>query len=260
MAKRHKGTTPSAVLKTEHLLPISLLFNVLLVGWIISSSSQRQPHHQQQGGSLVTHEEALAWHGGHPLAEQTGSCYCNAAKYCLCTPSLAIDLVIVSGNNNDHVWLVRRKDTNQLATMGGFVQVGETVEAAVRRELMEEMNLALPTANEESPLVLLGVYSDPRRDARRHTVSAAFVVRVGNDDVHPVAGDDAKQVQKIALADVEQYSFFADHQTILMDFRAMVQRQRQQQDQADNVLTKDDTMVRSVCDWQPAEWMITTTT
>mmetsp|Transcript_14202 Transcript_14202/g.17138 ORF Transcript_14202/g.17138 Transcript_14202/m.17138 type:complete len:88 (-) Transcript_14202:36-299(-) len=59
------------------------------------------------------------WNGGHPFQERPGSCWCSGDAYCMCTPSLAIDLVITSGH--DHVWLVRRKDTNQLATMGGFV-------------------------------------------------------------------------------------------------------------------------------------------
>jgi 8-oxo-dGTP diphosphatase len=128
----------------------------------------------------------------------------------MCTPSLAIDLVIVSGQ--DYFWLVRRKDTNQLAVMGGFVQVGETVEHAVARELMEEMGIEL----NELPR-LLGIYSDPRRDNRRHAVSAAFVVKVPQD-VRPRAGDDVKDVQRIHFRNMEEHSFFADHKTILSDY------------------------------------------
>ena len=62
------------------------------------------------------------WHGGHPKDTHSGSCWCGSADgYCMCTPNLAIDLIITSGNDNKHqnIWLVRRKDTNQLATMGG---------------------------------------------------------------------------------------------------------------------------------------------
>lgn len=128
----------------------------------------------------------------------------------MCTPSLAIDLVILSGQ--DYIWLVRRKDTNQLATMGGFVHVGETVEHAVARELMEEMGIEL----KESPR-LLGIYSDPRRDNRRHTVSAVFVIKVPQN-VRPRAADDVKDVQRIQLSDIEEHSFFADHKTILSDY------------------------------------------
>lgn len=62
----------------------------------------------------------------------------------MCTPSMAIDTILTSGE--DHVWLVKRKDQGKYATMGGFVEVGETSEDAVKRELMEEMNVKLEDA------------------------------------------------------------------------------------------------------------------
>ena len=225
------------------LLAISVLFNVVLLVWVFLAS--HDTNRQSSSSSSLLINEPLQWNGGHPLAEQTGNCYCNAAKYCMCTPSLAIDLVILSGN--DHVWLVRRKDTNQLATMGGFVQVGETVEAAVRRELMEEMGMELMM----EPPVLLGVYSDPRRDFRRHTVSVAYAVRVPAD-AHPVAADDVKQVHRVPLADLELESFFADHKTILTDFRAILQRQAIPWAGVGDFAND---IVRSVCDLKDAEWM-----
>ena len=49
-----------------------------------------------------------------------GSCWCSIDNYCMCTPSLAIDLVILDGDNDDRVWVVRRKDTNQMALMVGL--------------------------------------------------------------------------------------------------------------------------------------------
>ena len=199
-------------------------------------------------------QHSMHWNGGHPLDKQTGTCYCNAAQYCMCTPSLAIDLVILSGINNDdddHVWLVRRKDTNQLAVMGGFVQVGETVETAVQRELMEEMGIPLT-----EPPVLLGVYSDPRRDGRRHTVSAVYAVRV-DAHAHPVAADDVKEVHRIPLADIEQYTFFADHKTILMDFRATLHHNHHYQALGDYQGVGDfaNDIVRSLCHSKDAEWL-----
>ena len=44
-----------------------------------------------------------------------GSCWCSADKWCMCTPSLAVDVILTSGPN--HIWLVRREDTGQLALM-----------------------------------------------------------------------------------------------------------------------------------------------
>jgi len=150
------------------------------------SSQQQQP---------LLRSDKIEWNGGHPVSSrQTGSCWCtNYDGYCMCTPSIAIDLIIVSGpgagdgtggltdteeqkrHQKDHLWLVRRKDTDQLATMGGFVMVGETVEHAVKRELKEEMGIDLMAGTQASAKTeptLFGVYSDPRRDNRRH--SGAF--------------------------------------------------------------------------------------
>lgn len=83
----------------------------------------------------------------------------------MCTPSLAIDVIIETDDGS--VVLVRRADNGKYATIGGFVDIGESVEATVARELLEETGLAL----QEGSTQLMGVYSDPRRDHRRHTVS-----------------------------------------------------------------------------------------
>jgi ADP-ribose pyrophosphatase YjhB (NUDIX family) len=147
------------------------------------------------------------------LDTQTGNCWCNFDQYCMCTPSLAIDLIITSGPN--HLWLVQRKDTSQLAVMGGFVMVGESTEDAVRRELKEEMNVNLTA--EQRP-ILFGMYADPRRDKRRHTASAVYLVHL-DENVSPSAADDVKDVQRIAMSEIEKHDFFADHKTILLDYR-----------------------------------------
>ncbi len=156
----------------------------------------------------------MVWHGGHPADIHPGSCWCDAQdKYCMCTPNIAVDVVIVSGHDKKYLWLVRRRDTNQLATMGGFVEIDESVEHAVRRECKEEMGVDF-----KEPPKLFGVYSDPRRDNRRRTVSVVYVVFL-DQDTQPHAGDDAKEVKKISIDDIEKYEYFADHRTILLDYR-----------------------------------------
>jgi len=139
----------------------------------------------------------------------------------MCTPSLAIDLILTSGP--DHVWLVRRKDKGLMALMGGFNEVGETVEEASRRELKEEMNIELPG----QPLTLFGVYSDPKRDSRKHAVSVVFHMDIP-PHITPNAGDDASEVVRMPLADVERLEMFIDHKTVLRDYIKMRDRQRSQ--------------------------------
>ncbi len=117
---------------------------------------------------------------------------------------------------------------------------GETVESAVRRELFEEMKIELTV-----PPKLFGVYSDPRRDNRRSTASVVYSVHL-SDDVGPrVAGDDAKDVERIALFDLDQHTFFADHKTILLDYRRSVYSDMVMSDEEDGDFAKN--IVRSTC-------------
>jgi 8-oxo-dGTP diphosphatase len=201
----------------DYVLNLSLAFNALLVLTLMIVATK---YHSESTASSSSSEQAgrlrampLKWNGGHPLDTRTGNCWCNQERYCMCTPSLAIDLIITSGQK--HLWLVRRKDTSQLAVMGGFVMVGESTEDAVKRELLEEMNISLLAAQRP---ILFGMYADPRRDNRRHTASAVYMVHI-DENTHPVAADDVKDVQRIALSEIEKYDFFADHKTILLDYR-----------------------------------------
>jgi 8-oxo-dGTP diphosphatase len=57
------------------------------------------------------------------------------------------------------------------AIPGGKVEYGETVENAVRREMMEEVNLEL------NDLRQFHVYSDPARDFRHHSVEVAHTAK-----------------------------------------------------------------------------------
>ena len=104
--------------------------------------------------------------------------------------------------------------------------MGESTEQTVIRELKEETGVNLPS----SALSLLGVYGDPKRDKRRHTVSAAYIARIYVEDgFYPQAGDDVKDVFKLDLNGLEKYrdgDFFADHLTILKDYKDKISRER----------------------------------
>ena len=124
------------------------------------------------------------------------------------TPSLATDAVVF--DEADGVLLIRRKYPpfqGQFALPGGFVEIGETTEAAALRELKEE------TGIEGSSPRLIGVYSDPSRDPRRHVVSIVYLVQAKSYDVR--AGDDAADARFVANWQQEQLAF--DHRQIIAD-------------------------------------------
>jgi len=139
----------------------------------------------------------------------------------LCTPSLAVDIILaVDGPDPDDIYLVRRVDTGSLATTGGFVEVGESAETAAVREIHEETGVAVA----EKDLKLVGFYSDPRRDLRRHSASVAYSVTIPAD-AHLRAGDDARGIVHASLKDtIEKDSIlmFADHKIILKDYARIV--------------------------------------
>ena len=163
--------------------------------------------HMNSNGSKCPY----VWHGGSPTDSHPGSCWCGADSYCMCTPSLAIDCIIEFGN--EKVVLVWRKDppADKFAIPGGFVSVGETAEMATIREVKEETNLTI------AKLEQFRLYSDPGRDARRHTVSMVFRCIVSSiDALH--TGDDAKSVKVVDLKDVLSLNLAFDHKYIFEDF------------------------------------------
>jgi 8-oxo-dGTP diphosphatase len=122
------------------------------------------------------------------------------------TPNLMVDVVIPSGRG---IVLIRRASDpfeGQWALPGGFVEIGETVEAAATREAAEETGLAVELAR------LVGVYSDPERDPRGHNVSVAFLARVVGGDL--VAATDAAEV---AVLDPDSVELAFDHRRIVAD-------------------------------------------
>jgi len=124
------------------------------------------------------------------------------------TPALTTDCVVFDARG--YVLLIRRKHDpfkGSYALPGGFVDVGERVEDACRRELKEETGL------EVGALRLIGVYSDPNRDPRGHTCSIAYLARVGRAE--PQAGDDAAWAGWVADWRAEVLAF--DHAAILSD-------------------------------------------
>jgi 8-oxo-dGTP diphosphatase len=129
------------------------------------------------------------------------------------TPALTTDCAVFDAQGR--VLLIRRKHPpfeGRYALPGGFVDVGETVEAACRRELKEETGLKV------GALKLIGVYSEPKRDPRGHTCSIAFLARI--DSAEPKAGDDAAAAEWVA--DWRGLPLAFDHAQILADAQKLL--------------------------------------
>ena len=124
------------------------------------------------------------------------------------TPLLTVDTVIEYPDGT--IVLIERANDpfkGKLALPGGFVEIGETVETAAVREAREETGLEVQLDR------LVGVYSDPRRDPRGHTVSVVFhAVPVGGD---LKADTDAASVTEVRDPLSRDLAF--DHHRIISD-------------------------------------------
>ena len=122
-------------------------------------------------------------------------------------PVPTVDIIIEIGNKI--VLIERKHEPFGWAIPGGFVDYGECLEDAARREAKEETSLDVNLK------FLLGVYSSPKRDPRRHTVSAVYVATAKGK---PEAADDAKNLGLFALNALPPTMAF-DHAEILSDYR-----------------------------------------
>jgi 8-oxo-dGTP diphosphatase len=134
-------------------------------------------------------------------------------------PTPTVDIVILKGR--EVVLIQRGHDPfkGSLAFPGGFVDEGETLEDAAKREAKEETGLDVEIR------ALLGVYSAPDRDPRKHTVSSVFIA-------HPIrgeleGGDDASDAVWMDLDTITPSALAFDHGLILTDLLRWTEDQSQ---------------------------------
>ncbi|PZN77077.1 MAG: NUDIX hydrolase [Candidatus Methylumidiphilus alinenensis] len=127
------------------------------------------------------------------------------------TPLLAADAIIELTDvpGRPIVLIERANPPFGWAIPGGFVDVGEIVEYAAVREAKEEVCLDI------SLIALLGIYSDPSRDNRGHTVTAVYVAEASGT---PKAADDAKNCCFFNLDALPEPLAF-DHAQVLADYK-----------------------------------------
>ena len=126
-------------------------------------------------------------------------------------PKPTVDVIVTT--ENGLVLVLRKNPPPGWALPGGFIEEGETAEAAAVREVAEETGLKVRLD------VLLGVYSDPARDPRHHTLT---IVYIGTAQGHPLGADDAAEARCFDLDALPSPLAF-DHDLILDDYRAFLQ-------------------------------------
>lgn len=128
------------------------------------------------------------------------------------TPSIAVDAIV---EKDEKILLIKRKNQpyrGQWALPGGFVDYGECVEDALKREVREETNLEVIEDQ------LFGVYSDPSRDPRGHVISICFKV---NCNGILKGGDDAEDARFFSKNEISSLELAFDHNRIINDYRSL---------------------------------------
>jgi len=125
-------------------------------------------------------------------------------------PAPTVDLIIemVDRPHRPIVLIERLNVPHGWALPGGFVDYGESVETAARREAQEEATLTVDLVEQ------FYVYSDPARDQRKHTLSIVFIATATGE---PTAQDDAKSLAIVNPWEVPSSLCF-DHDQILHDY------------------------------------------
>ncbi|HOO70152.1 MAG TPA: NUDIX hydrolase [Spirochaetota bacterium] len=130
-------------------------------------------------------------------------------------PVPTVDIIIEMGDadrggqNTRSIVLISRKNPPLgWALPGGFVDYGESLEQAARREALEETSLEVGLVRQ------FHSYSDPQRDPRQHTITTVFIARATGV---PQAADDAREARLFTVETLPENIVF-DHRTIIMDY------------------------------------------
>ena len=125
-------------------------------------------------------------------------------------PFLTVDAIVSCAR--DQIVLVKRKNEPfkaHWALPGGFVEYGETVESAVIREVKEETGLDIKLNH------ISGVYSNPERDPRGHTVTICYQAQKIGGKLK--ADTDASHVKCVKVEEALNYNLAFDHEQIIKD-------------------------------------------
>jgi len=139
---------------------------------------------------------------------------CGAVVKTWQRPAVTVDVLVQVGGKL--VLVYRRNEPINWALPGGYVDYGERLDLAARREVLEETNLELVSLEQ------FHTYSAPDRDARQHSISTVFL---GRAEGEPKAGDDAEQVALMALDEIPHPLAF-DHTQMVRDLEVYLRTGR----------------------------------
>lgn len=123
-------------------------------------------------------------------------------------PYITVD-IIMEINNQGIVLIERSNPPYGWALPGGFVDYGESLEQAAKREAKEETNLDAVNLRQ------FHTYSEPGRDPRFHTVSAVFIAQGKGE---PQSGSDAKNLKVVRYEELPQLDYAFDHKDIIKEY------------------------------------------
>lgn len=127
------------------------------------------------------------------------------------SPTPTVDIIIECGTNDKKkgiVLIYRKNPPLGWAIPGGYVDYGETIEAAAIREAREETSLDVTLIRQ------FHTYSDPKRDPRQHNISTVFIAVAQGE---PQADDDAAAIGMFTEDNLPLDLVF-DHRQILEDY------------------------------------------
>jgi len=134
-------------------------------------------------------------------------------EYAYPRPAVTVDALVRGQRGGvDYLVLIRRKNPpfeNQWALPGGFVDMDETLEEAVVRELKEETGLVCKHLRQFKS------YSAIDRDSRGRTISVVFSACL-TDTPEIAGGDDAREARWFPVTELPALAF--DHQQIVDEF------------------------------------------
>jgi len=127
-------------------------------------------------------------------------------------PAPTVDAIISEEGGDKVVLILRKNEPHGWALPGGFVDQGEELGSACRREALEETSLTVELEQQ------LFTYSDPKRDPRKHTISTVYACKVSSGELK--GADDACEARWFGEGEVPWAELCFDHAQILRDYFA----------------------------------------